>query len=191
MNVIGAGPTGSIAGIELLKKGYSPVLHDRFGKENYKYVRCSGIISDKAFNYYSKYIKFNVLNELKKLMVDFNSERLVIKPRKKAYVISRADLNRDLLDKYLSMGGDFIHENINSDDLFKMKGHIIGADGPSSAVAQTFNFPKFDNVFNTAQTFIDSKDFELDTARIFLNVKGVFGWLFPHGDKCELGLATI
>jgi len=194
MIIVGGGPAGLLTGLNLLRKGFDVTVYDRWGDKAYDHATCSGIISKKAYDLYSKYVKLKVLNKLTHLTIYFDSAQVSITPSTPAYVISRKGLNMSLAQLFLSEDGKIMKRNVSHNFLSSPSVAkdrvIIGADGPCSVVAHTFNFPRFSKVFLTAQTFLRDVDQHRNEARIYLGYDGMFGWSFPHDDCFEVGIAT-
>lgn len=193
--IIGGGPAGVLTGVNLLNNDEKVVIYDKNSSPGN--VSCSGIISKKALAKYSKYVKLEILNNLSRAVVWFGNEKVILTPPrdKHAVVINRPKLNNDLLDLFISKDGKFVRKNMGITELIEMDSDvIIGADGPSSTVAQAYGFPKFSRVFNTAQvvvTGLDKFGYLNDEVHILLGIKGMFGWISPRGDEFEIGLATF
>ncbi|MCC7569931.1 NAD(P)/FAD-dependent oxidoreductase [Candidatus Micrarchaeota archaeon] len=194
MAIMGAGPAGIITGLNLLKEGHNAVVYDRFGENAWKHAKCSGILSEKALKEFQKIVPLKHIKTQTRLNVWFGNKKVEITPKQHAYVIDRHELDRLLVEKFISSGGKLIHKNITPQDVIhfskQANPYIIGADGPVSTVAQTFNFPRFTHIFKTGQIFLDMPEDYDDSVNLFLDCKGLFGWSFPKKDKLEVGIAT-
>ena len=194
IEIIGLGPTGSIAAIEATRTGnkvYAYEEHKQAGKP----ANCSGLYSTSGLNkIISKYINWKPLvkNTIDKGVIDFAGEKVHIKRKNIAKVLDRPTMDYLLAKKAEEEGAKVFYnkkkESFDGDV-------IIGADGLTSTVASKFKFPKIKSIVRTAKSYIKEEqlDIEENTAYMYLSskYKGFFAWLIPQGDgTIEVGVGT-
>lgn len=199
--VVGAGPAGSTAARFAALKGVSVILLERRESVGLP-VRCAEYVPLPV----NRYVELNrpgLLVQAVRAMQTFIPGESV-----KETAVPGAMINRDRLDQNLADlaidSGAFLKTGFQAwtrhDDQVVARGKeglvkissrvIIGADGPSSQVARWMgNGHK--EFLNAAQYRVSLRR-PLDHTRIYfrLYIQGGYGWLFPKGDRANLGVGV-
>ncbi|MCX6777597.1 MAG: NAD(P)/FAD-dependent oxidoreductase [Candidatus Micrarchaeota archaeon] len=191
VSVIGGGPAGCFAAKSAAESGAQVTLyeeHARIGEP----VQCAGLISKKGLLSLMKNDGF-VINTIRSAKICSPNSRIRINcADETALVIDRAKF-----DAACARGAEEAGAVIRTGCRAKpnrMKGVIIGADGPNSTVANLFGFPKCGPFVSTFQT--DYENVEIEDGHevsIFLSAdfRGLFGWLIPTGsDTARVGVGV-
>ena len=196
--VIGAGPAGSSAALSASSRGLNLLLID--GKQFVgKPVRCAEYIPKQLLGELD--IKKDFIVQPVSRMKTFMPGGDVIEGAFPGYIINREKFDQALLKRAkeadaevwtgcraLFRNGDYVTVRKNG-DLIKINAKIvIGADGPRSKVAKWIGFTNR-NLIPAIQASVSLASPVNDTEIYFnKNFYGGYGWLFPKGDKGNLGL---
>ena len=194
--IIGAGPAGSMAALQLAKLGYGVAVfeeHPSIGKP----VRCAGLVSEHVIKMHNE----GIINEIKGAVVVFPDGKEVVIGGDKthAFVIDRYIFDASLAEKAMAAGAQYFLgrkiKKILEREYFEIEGikarYIIGSDGPNSMVAERFNMGKI-KFFNAIQGY-GRYDVDEGFVKIFLSneiAPGFFAWIIP-AERARIGLATV
>ena len=194
--VIGGGPSGSICAISALKKGHKVDIFEEHSKcgepEN-----CSGLFSKEGLESLLEFgdYKKTIIKPIYGADVHFGNRKLEIRRKEPiAYVC-----NRSQLDYEFSINAEKEGAKINfgkrADPKKLNHEAIVGADGPTSSVAHSFNFPKIEKFAATLQSRVKVKLENRDIVQVHLDNKlfpGFFGWVIPHTEEeAEIGVGGV
>ncbi len=208
ITIIGAGPAGSYLAYLLAKKGKDVTLieeHDKVGSP----VQCTGIVTSSI----EKFVRLPnkvIANKLSKVIVVSKNNRVVANTDE--IVMWRNKFDEFMADMAAEQGVKILvnHKFLNSNGKNSIKikdkkkdkikeiktDFIVGADGPSSAVAKAAGL----NTNNTSTKFyigmqakvrlkMDSDAFETHFGSDFPDF---FGWVVPESkDIVRLGLGSF
>jgi len=195
VQVIGAGPSGSVAAISAVRENHKVNLYEEHPTSGIP-VNCSGLISKEGLESLRDLVDYrkHSFHKLRGAIIDCAGTKLKIDSEKDiAYLINRASFDAALAAKAEEEGAK-LHYNRRMAAPFP-EGHIIGADGPNSTVAEHFGFPNIERFVGTSQASV-SYDGEMpEFVRVFLSndkFPGFFAWLIPQNkDHAELGAGCI
>lgn len=205
INIIGAGPAGSYLAYLLAKKGKEVTLieeHDKVGSP----VQCTGIVTGSI----EKFVKLKndvIAKRLDKVIVVSKNNRTKVK-------VDEIVMWRNKFDEFIAKKAEDAGTKIllnhqflgfNGKNSIKIKDKknkkikkidsniIIGADGPSSAVAKSANINLINNYYIGMQAKVklkmDTKAFETHFGKSFPNF---FGWVVPESEEVvRIGLGAI
>ncbi len=195
VNVIGAGPAGSVAALSALMHSHNVSVyeeHERAGTP----VNCSGLISKEGLESLNDFVDYkkHVKNKMRGAIIDCAGTRLLVDSgRDIAYVLDRASFDSALAQKAESEGAK-LHYGKRASPPFP-EGHIIGADGPNSLVASHFNFPYIPRFVGVSQATVKYDGAMPDYVRVFLSNEkfpGFFAWLIPRNEEyAEVGAGCV
>ncbi|MFA6489936.1 MAG: NAD(P)/FAD-dependent oxidoreductase [Candidatus Micrarchaeia archaeon] len=194
VHIIGGGPAGCFAGIAAQLSGKSALVseeHRRIGEPE----ACSGLISKSGLESLLPHINYREvqLNTISAAKITSGNQSFTIKPKDEtAVLVSRSGLDRLAAARFEQEGGKLqLGRKVTRD--FQSKS-IIGADGPASAVADHFGFPKIGSFAASMQGNFKYKCQDSHQAEIFLSSKdfpGFFGWAIPVSeDEAKVGLGV-
>ena len=205
ITIIGAGPAGSYLAFLLAKKGKDVALieeHDKIGSP----VQCTGIVTGSI----EKFVKLPdkvVANRCNKVIVASKNSRTEAEVDE--IVMWRNKFDEFMAEKAQDEGAKILinHQFLSfiNKDTIKIKdkknnkvkeiksNFIIGADGPSSAVAKAANINLKNSYYIGMQAKVklkmDTNSFETYFGKDFPNF---FGWVVPESeDTARLGLGAI
>ena len=142
VHVVGGGPAGCFAGIAACHQGKKVLLseeHKRIGEPE----ACSGLVSKSGLESLAPHVNYReiMLNTITSAKIISGKQEFTIAPKSEpALLISRCALDRQAAAAFENEGGKLrLGSKITRN--FESKS-IIGADGPASAVADFFGFPK-------------------------------------------------
>ncbi len=191
--IVGGGPAGSLSAIAL--RNHEVTIVEEHCSAGFP-VQCAGLISDECYKGLKRFSKAK-LNDIRGALVFSPSGRFAeLVGRKKAVVMERKILDRDLLveaSKYAEVlvKTKFIGIEDGKALLRGMRGEftldfdvIVGADGVGSKVARTFDFER-PEVLTAVQIEckfepIDEKMVEIYFGKSFS--EGFFAYSIPLGD---------
>ncbi|MBI5223381.1 NAD(P)/FAD-dependent oxidoreductase [Candidatus Micrarchaeota archaeon] len=194
VHIVGAGPSGSVAAISAIRNGYDAVVseeHIKCGEPE----NCSGLFSKdgleslKDFVDYKKHIK----NPIYGADIYLGDEKIPVRTREPvAFVSSRCEFDQALAAKAEQEGARFTYgKRVNGEFWSK---NIIGADGPTSHVANHFGFPKIEEFVSTMQARVRYKVADPHAVEVYLSNEkfpGFFAWIIPHDEEnAEIGVGA-
>jgi geranylgeranyl reductase family protein len=202
--IIGGGPSGSFAGINLLKKGYSVIIIDAAIFPRKKL--CGGIFTkksrdlvettipdfplDKTIAYTTPHVR--LLNK-KKTITDFNANTAFD-------MVDRTEFDFQLIEEFKKLGG-VLHQGVRKYNLdmenntiqfgtqtvtFK---YLIGADGANSKVRKLID-KSYKNDGFCMDFYVPKEELpDYDNAiELFFNiVPNGYAWVISHGETVSLG----
>ncbi|MEM3372769.1 MAG: NAD(P)/FAD-dependent oxidoreductase [Candidatus Aenigmatarchaeota archaeon] len=194
--IVGGSIAGLSTGIFLQNKGIDSIVIEE-DKEIGKPLQCSGLISEDTFKELNKIVDLEKINEINTANFYFDNKfAFSIKTKhSKAILIDRVSLDKNLAKKYMeSKGKLIINHRINSEELLSLKNSIVvGADGFSSIVAKTFQFPEIpkNKYVKCLQYVVKGKHSKNDEVEIFFSKKyfpGFIAWFIPIDEQfCKIG----
>lgn len=150
--IVGAGPAGSLAAINL--KGGNITLIEEHQAAGFP-VRCAGLISDRCYEELRRYSKRSFLNKIRgAFFFSPNGDYVELVGRRKGVVVERKILDVELLSKAAEKAEVLLKTKFvgasakgakliqNSTERFLKYDFLIGADGAISKVASEFGFSK-------------------------------------------------
>lgn len=192
--IIGAGPAGSTLARYMAEKGYKVAVIDK-KKEIGVPLQCAGLLGRKIkeLNVLPKEFIINEVNGAY-LHSPSNNILKVSKKDTQAYVINRIGYDQHLAEIAEAEGAEFFYKhkvksvnNSSGKIIMANQGHkelsakvIVGADGHSSIVSQSFN--KSSKTFNAAQYLIEThKPLETNFVELHVNsnISPGFIWSIP------------
>ncbi|MCX8195292.1 MAG: NAD(P)/FAD-dependent oxidoreductase [Candidatus Micrarchaeota archaeon] len=194
VHIVGGGPAGCFAGISACLEGKSVLLseeHKSIGEPE----ACSGLISKSGLDSLLPYINYKevVLNTILSAKITCEGEEFIITPKEEiALLISRCGLDSLAAERFVQEGGK-IELGKRVTRKFASK-NIIGADGPASAVADYFGFPRIKSYVACMQGNFKYSCQDPHQTEVFLSSKdfpGFFGWVIPiNEDEAKIGLGV-
>lgn len=204
--VVGAGPAGCFAAAEAASRGAATTVveeHSRIGQP----VHCTGLVSQTALNILSKgpggkrgrlNYKPAQLNYVDKAVVFSKGARLEVPlKRSRAIVLDRGKFDSLCGGMATDCGASVITgKRMGRCELIERKCVIIGADGPVSTCASTFNFPPIRRFAVCHQAEFEGATLDDEhTTMVFISSKfapGFFGWAVPAGaGRVRVGLGVL
>ncbi|MCD6222762.1 MAG: NAD(P)/FAD-dependent oxidoreductase [Thermoplasmata archaeon] len=194
--IIGAGPAGSMAALQLAKQGYKTIVFEEHNSIGIP-VRCAGLVSEHVIKMHDE----GIVNEIKGAIAVFpdGKEIVIGGDRTHAFVIDRRAFDSSLAEKAMAEGAEYVLgkkvKKTVAKKFFEIEGikarRLIGADGPKSLVARQFNMGEI-GFFNAIQGY-GKYEMDGEFVKIFLSneiAPGFFAWIIP-ADKARIGLATL
>ncbi len=195
VQVIGAGPSGSVAALSALMHNHNVSVYEEHSCAGIP-MNCSGLISKEGLESLNDFVDYkkHVKNKMRGAIIDCAGAKLFVDSKKDiAYVIDRASFDSKLAQKAEDEGAKFHYGKRVSPPFFK--GHIIGADGPNSSVASHFNFPNISRFVGVSQSTVNYDGSMPDHVRVFLSNEkfpGFFAWLIPQNEEyAEVGAGCV
>lgn len=196
VHIIGAGPSGSVAALSALRKGYNVTISEEHNCSGLP-MHCSGLFSKTGLDSLREFFDYKklIINPIKGAIIDFAGERVEIKTTGNiAYVCDRTALDQEIANNAINEGVKVEYgKRIANIDQLKAK-IVIGADGPFSNVAMNFNFPKISKYASTIQGYFryaSGVNDCSDSVQVYLDNEkfpGFFGWVIPHNEEiAEIG----
>lgn len=193
--IIGGGPAGSVAAMELAKKFDVTLIQDK--KEFDK--PCGGGVKRKVFQEFGldeSLIKHSLdhiymVYKKDKIKIDLKGENLAI--------VNRKEFDTYLREKASRNGAKIYYGRFKKIDknkaLIKFKNEIvpfdydilIAADGVNSTVRKALNLPK---IPSTLTHYARTEKYKVNTCEFFFDfpVGGeYYAWAFPHENKTHIG----
>ncbi len=199
ISIIGAGPVGSYLGYILAKNGYKVDIYEEH-KEIGRPVQCTGITTSALTQIIRPKPSF-VINKIKKTRVYAPNNDFVEFRLKENLILDRAKFDQyiaDMAEKHganIYLGYKFL--DFKKDELIlNYKGKIkrlrtrllVGADGPSSQVAKSFEMWGKREFFIglQARAYLDNDN----VVEFYLGI-GDFAWVVPESKKVvRIGLVA-
>ncbi|MBS3069127.1 NAD(P)/FAD-dependent oxidoreductase [Candidatus Micrarchaeota archaeon] len=196
VHIVGAGPAGCFCAVAAQKAGKNALVseeHARIGEP----VHCSGLVSKSALEEMSDVVDYRKIsiNTIETATIFCADEHVKLRPKKaKAILIDRGEFDRMAADCAQSEGAKFeLGKKISRKEQLKSY-CVVGADGPSSAVAQMFGFPKIRRVVSAYQADYECSVQEKHDAKLFISPRhfpGFFGWVIPiSAQSAKIGFAV-
>ena len=205
--VVGGGPAGSVASMELAKRGYNVVLLERFKFPRFKV--CAGGIGYRLWRRFKNIVEDGVPIKGALLAGPSGFSVTIDAGEILAYDVSRDVFDSRLVELAISSGVELKEETyvtnvkILSDraKVFTKKGtfegrSVIGADGVNSLVAKSLGLRPanwFEDIGFCVVSLVPRRSPEDELIHEFyLGVMGEgYGWTFPHVDHLNIGLGTL
>ncbi len=195
VHVIGAGPAGCTAAISACRAGHKVTVSEEH-KEPGTPVNCSGLFSKEGLDSLRDLINYRkfVINDMWGADIYFVDEVLLVRSNKAmGYVCDRA-----AFDSELAANAELEGAKINYGERVKPDGfthpNIIGADGPNSLVARTFNMGRIPRMVSTLRGMVKYSSGDRHVVQVHLsgkNFPGFFGWVIPHDEEtAEFGVGV-
>ena len=194
VHIIGGGPAGCFAGIAACLQGKSVLLseeHRRIGEPE----ACSGLISKSGLDSLLPHMNYAevALNGITSAKIFSGNQEFVISPREEvAVLVSRSGLDQLAAAEFERQGGKLeLGRKVTRSFASR---HIIGADGPASAVADHFGFPKISSYVACMQGNFDYSCDNPHQTQVYLSAQdfpGFFGWVIPiNEEQAKIGLGV-
>ncbi|MCX6772837.1 MAG: NAD(P)/FAD-dependent oxidoreductase [Candidatus Micrarchaeota archaeon] len=182
VHVVGGGPAGCFAGIGALVSGKKVLLSEEHGQIG-EPEACSGLISRSGLESLKPYVDYKkiYLNTITSARIISGKKEFIIRPKEEiAILVSRCELDKLAAQSFEQQGGALsLGKKVTRN--FSAKS-IIGADGPASAVADYFGFPKISSYVACMQGNFKFACDDPHQTSIYLSGKdfpGFFGWAIP------------
>ncbi|MEM4348449.1 MAG: NAD(P)/FAD-dependent oxidoreductase [Candidatus Anstonellaceae archaeon] len=194
LHIIGGGPAGCFAGIAAVMEGRKVLLseeHNRIGEPE----ACSGLVSKSGLDALLPYVNYKKvkLNEIDSAKIICGAQEVELRPKKeKAILICRKKFDKMAADRFLLEGGKL---ELGKKVTRKFEADVIvGADGPASAIAQHFGFPKLTKFVATIQGDFEYSCENPRQVQIYLSsteFPGFFGWIIPiNEEEAKIGVGV-
>lgn len=195
LHIIGAGPAGTLSALSAIRNNFNPIISEEHPKVGVP-THCSGLLSKSGLESLSEFVNYKkcIINKFNGAIIDFSGVKVEIGHKGTiAYKIDRASFDQELASNAEKEGA-----KINYNERIREKFYsenIIGADGPLSAVASYFNFPRIERFVSTAQT--TAKHISEDPSKVYLYYSndlfpGFFGWVIPKNEEyAEIGCGSL
>lgn len=194
VHVIGGGPAGCFAGISACLQGKSVLLseeHKTIGEPE----ACSGLISKSGLESLMPYVNYKgiVLNEITSVKIISRGQDFVVAPKNEAaLLVSRCHLDSLAAQRFLEEGGKLeLGKKVTRNFASRS---VVGADGPASAVADYFGFPRISSYVACMQGNFKYSCENPHQTEIYLSgsdFPGFFGWVIPINEQeAKIGLGV-
>ena len=186
VQIIGAGPAGSVAAISAIRENHNVSLYEEHPRAGIP-VNCSGLISKEGLDSLKEFVDYkkHTITKMQGVIIDCAGTKLQVDSGSDiAYVINRASFD-DALAQKAEQEGAILHYNTRASAPFP-DGHIIGADGPNSSVAAHFRFPALERFVGVSQAITKYDGTMPKYVRVFLSNEkfpGFFAWLIPRNEE--------
>lgn len=194
VHIVGGGPAGCFAGIAACLEGKSVLLseeHERIGEPE----ACSGLISKSGLDSLLPCVSYKeiLLNEITSAKIISGKQEFTIAPREEvALLVSRSGLDSLAAQRFAEEGGKLeLGKKVTRNFASKS---VIGADGPASAVADYFGFPKISSFVACMQGNFKYMCENPHQTEVYLSARGFpgfFGWVIPiNENEAKIGLGV-
>jgi len=194
VHIIGGGPAGCFAGIAACLDGKKVLLseeHNKIGEPE----ACSGLISKSGLEALLPHVNYKniILNTIDSAKIFGAGQEFLIRPKgESALLVSRCGLDGQAAASFEAQGGKLrLGSKVTRN--FESKS-IIGADGPASAVADHFGFPKISSFVACMQGNFNFHCGDPHQTEVYLSAKefpGFFGWVIPiNEEQAKIGLGV-
>ncbi len=196
LHIVGAGPAGSFAACAAARKGAKVLLSEEHAKIG-EPVHCSGLVSASGLEQMSHVVPYKkiLFNRIRRANLHGKDKFVSLAFRTpKAYVFDRGEFDRLAAEKAQQLGAKInLNDRVGSISNFQSK-NIIGADGPDSAVAKLFNFPRIKSFACAYQGDFAYSSPDLSAVEVFFNPEfapGFIGWIIPINEEAaKIGLGV-
>ncbi|NPB07884.1 MAG: geranylgeranyl reductase family protein [Aquificae bacterium] len=199
--VVGGGPAGSTAAAVLASRGLKVLLLERRKLPRFKL--CGGALSSRITPLLPEGYEREILNVIKGGILGFRGEEFTEKSAGiVAYIIERSSFDYFLVEEALERGAHLLQETAltgieEEGPLYRLittRGEflsefVVGADGFYSRVASFLGM--------APRTYYRSLELEAEgeipEERVIIDlgvVKRGYAWIFPKGDRLNIGIAT-
>ncbi len=203
--IIGAGPSGSIAGYLLKKSNLKVLLIDK--KEFPREKLCGGLVTQKSINLlndiFDKEFVESLIEDKKNKVQIFFKNKLISSVTTKIpfYLVDRKRFDYSLLKQYLKIGGDFLPKtsftkiNIPESKIELTNGntiefkYLIGADGALSKVRK-YVILEYKPSGYCLESFVSSNRTDNYLKIYFGDLKIGYGWIFPRKNTEVIGVGA-
>ncbi|MEK6949216.1 MAG: NAD(P)/FAD-dependent oxidoreductase, partial [Nanoarchaeota archaeon] len=205
ITIIGAGPAGSYLAYLLAKKGKEVYIieeHNKVGSP----VQCTGIVTG-SIEKFVKLPKEVIANKCSKVVVVSKNEKIVAETEEivmwrnkfDEFITNMAvDAGAKILTNHQFIGfnnkNSIRIKNKNNNETNEIKtDHIVGADGPSSAVAKATGLNSNSKFYIGMQAKVKLKaDIGAFETHFGENFPNFFGWVVPEsGDTARIGIGAF
>ncbi|MCX8197345.1 MAG: NAD(P)/FAD-dependent oxidoreductase [Candidatus Micrarchaeota archaeon] len=194
MHIVGGGPAGCFAGISAVQQGKKVLLseeHKRIGEPE----ACSGLVSKSGLEALSSYVDYRKakINEIKSAKIVCGKEEIIVRPKKEsAVVICRKEFDRMAAERFVEEGGKL---ELGKKVTRKFQARtVVGADGPASAIAEHFGFPRIEKYVATLQGEFSYRCQDKHQTELYFSSEhfpGFFGWIIPiNEEEAKIGLGV-
>ncbi len=190
IHIIGAGVAGLLLANNMINNGIKPNVYEQ-KKDIKEGNEPSGIVSIEAYNRLGFDAREAVMGSLYGARLHVNKKTFIIESKeKRAIVLDRTKLNEILFKSIKDKTNLVMGKRLDSNAIKGLKGLIVGADGYTSIVANTFGFPPINRFILTYRAEYDFKNNEKLVDLYFGEYsKGLFAWVSPEGNKeIEVGI---
>jgi len=196
--ICGAGPAGSSLAYFLSREGFDVLLLD---KAKFPRVKpCAGAFQISLADFFPFSLESVAEDKVSGFSFRKNGHSCdVLLEIPISYVVDRKKFDDFLLRKAIASGAEFIEEckvlKVEEGIVYsasnKFRGKIIvGAEGVSSVVRRFGRYRKFKNMMKTISADIPV-NFEKKFVFDFSYTKGGYAWIFPKGNKTNVGFGTL
>jgi|SRR3989338_5350451 len=205
ITIIGAGPAGSYLACLLAKQGKDVTLieeHDKIGSP----VQCTGIVTD-SIEKFVKLPNYVIANRCNKVVAISKNERIaaetdeivVWRDKFDEFIANMAaDAGAKILTNHQFVGfnnkNSIKIKNKNDNEIKDIESEIVvGADGPSSAVAKAAGLNSDSKFYIGMQAKVKLKsDLDVFETHFGESFPNFFGWVVPESeDRVRLGLGAF
>lgn len=208
--IVGGGPAGICAGIQLQKSGVPTVIID---SQKYPHKKtCAGILTEKTYVLVKELLPFDDISgytSSKQVSLYYNNKNMYSFFTQKPFVfVSRSHFDYELLKHYKQLGGIVlspekllsIHpsecrlELSSSNSLFYNA--LIAADGVNSSVRKMLGLPDIRKGFciQNSISLAECPDFSKNFSGLYLNYGSLpcgYNWVVPNEEEIILGTGVM
>jgi len=194
LHVVGGGPAGSIAAISALRSGHDVIISEEHAVSG-RPENCSGLFSCEGLRSLSGFMdpRRFAIAPMRGAVIHMPGHSFTVRRRDPVgFVCDRAAMDRELAQNAEDEGAR-IRYSERVEGAFDSS-NVIGADGPLSAVARHFGFPRIEKFASTLRALVPYRSEEPDMVEVFVSnsmFPGFFGWVIPHDEQtAELGVGV-
>ncbi|MGC9132099.1 MAG: hypothetical protein ACP5HJ_00405 [Candidatus Micrarchaeia archaeon] len=188
VNLIGFGAIGGVFAKELSEKGIKINAYEEDLKIGYP-VHCSGLISNSTLKEIG--IRGIIIKKFNKAYFHSHFQDFSIFSKKGMVLIDRAKLEEKLAKSAEKNDVQiFLGKRMDSEEIKKLNGIVVGSDGINSETAKAFGLPQIKKFVITYKKFFYIRK-RIDGVHLFFDVSDFFGWVIPHSNFAEIGVASF